>query len=208
MKKSIAVLLCVLLWVSLAGCGSGNSAPAPTQAPAASPAEESAPVSTPTPAPDPSEEPAPSEENGNGAAFSPEFTFTAPDRDGNEWTEQIFAGKKLTMINFWEPWCPPCVGEMPDLQKLSEDYADRGFQIIGVYSEQNMEQEVDELLEKSGVRYLLLRYVPEFQPFESGYVPTTVFVDGEGHVLTVNGEKLIIGSNSYEGWAAIVEGLL
>ena len=50
MKKSIAVLLCVLLWVSLAGCGSGNSAPAPTQAPAASPTEESATVSTPTPA--------------------------------------------------------------------------------------------------------------------------------------------------------------
>ena len=112
------------------------------------------------------------------------------------------------MINFWEPWCPPCVGEMPDLQKLSEKYADRGFQILGVYSEKTMESEVDELIQKSGVAYPLLRYVSDFDRFQSGYVPTTVFVDKQGHILSVNGEQLIVGSNSLEGWSAIVEGLL
>jgi hypothetical protein len=26
----------------------------------------------------------------------------------------------------------PCVGEIPDLQKINEEYADKGFSIIGV----------------------------------------------------------------------------
>ena len=100
------------------------------------------------------------------------------------------------------------MGEMPDLQKLSEKYADRGVQILGVYSEKNMESDVDELIKKSSVAYPLLRYVSEFDRFQSGYVPTTVFVDSGGHVLEINGEQLIIGSRSLEEWSAIVEGLL
>ena len=87
-------------------------------------------------------------------------------------------------------------------------YAHKGFQILGVYSEENMESEVDDLIRDAGISYPLLRYVSEFDQFQSGYVPTTVFVDEHGHVLSVDGEQLIIGSNTLEGWSAIVEGLL
>ena len=187
MKRILVFTMCVLLLASLSGCGSGNSTPEPTA----------------PPTPEPSAEPAEAE-----ADFAPDFTFSAVDRDGNEWTEQSFADHELTMINFWEPWCPPCVGEMPDLQKLSEKYADRGLQVLGVYSEKNMESEVEALIQKSGVAYPLLRYVPAFDAFQSGYVPTTVFVDSRGHVLEVSGERLVVGSRTLEEWSAVVEGLL
>ena len=203
MKRVLAVTLCLLMLAFLSGCGSGNKTPDPTAAPASEPTAAPTPEPTAAPTPKPAAEPADTE-----ADFSPDFTFSAVDRDGSEWTEQIFADHTLTMINFWEPWCPPCVGEMPDLQKLSEKYADRGMQILGVYSEENMESDVDALIEKSGVAYPLLRYVSEFDRFQSGYVPTTVFVDSGGHVLEINGELLIIGSRSLEEWSAIVEGLL
>ena len=112
------------------------------------------------------------------------------------------------MINFWEPWCGPCVGEIPDLEKLYEDYKDMGFQIIGVYSETAMEGEVDQIIRDSGVTYPILHYSSEFDKFQTGYVPTTIFVDGEGHILTVQGEDSVVGSKTYNDWAKIIEKLL
>ena len=108
------------------------------------------------------------------------------------------------MINFWEPWCPPCVGEMPELEKLYQDYSDRGFTILGVYSTDGMEEDVDAVLEQSGVSYPILHYCADFDVFQSGYVPTTVFVDAYGQLVGT----MQVGAKSYDGWAALIEELL
>ena len=59
------------------------------------------------------------------------------------------------------------------------------------------------MLERTGVRYPILRYVSEFDLFQTGYVPTTVFFDENGQIL--NG---VIGAHSYEDWAQLIEELL
>ena len=160
--------------------------------------------------------------------YAPDFSFDLTDRNGLVYDESIFAEHELTMINFWEPWCGPCVGEMPDLQALYEAYADRGLLILGVYSTGGMEDDVAQVLDRTGVQYPILFSTGGFEQFQSGYVPTTIFVDREGHVIhrelspdersafsdviQVLGEEqtsaLYIGSKSYDGWAAIVEGML
>ena len=185
----LQILTIILAALLLAGCGRDVTqdvpAPAPTEAPEPSPA-----------APEAAEE-------------DPDvFRFSTTDRDGNAWDESVFTSNVLTMINFWEPWCGPCVGEMGDLQKLQDAYASRGFQILGVYQTPGMEEDVDAVLRSTGVTYPILHYTGEFDVFQSGYVPTTVFVDGDGHVIGEGSSALYIGSNSYEGWAAIVEGML
>ncbi len=137
-------------------------------------------------------------------------TFSTVDRDGNTFDDSVFADHELTLINFWEPWCGPCVEEIPDLQTIYENYSDQGLLVIGVYSEEYMEEDVDAVLSDGGVTYPILRYTSEFDQYQSGYVPTTILVDSNGNIIDT-GESyegldstLIVGSRSYTEWEAIV----
>lgn len=130
--------------------------------------------------------------------------FKTVDCAGNTADETLLAGHRLVILNFWEPWCPPCVREMPELEKLYEAYKDRGLLILGVYSEEGMEDKVDEILADAGTSYPILRSCKDFDIFATGYVPTTVFLDGEGNALS----ELLVGSRDYAGWEELVLSVL
>ena len=142
------------------------------------------------------------------------FTFVTKDRDGNEFTESIFADHEITMINFWEPWCGPCIREMPDIQKLYENYCDLGLLVVGVYADTSYESDVDEILKSAGTTYPILLDSHDFDRFRTPYVPTTVFIDRNGHVAVPPSDaaykegEVIIGSNSYEVWESVILSLL
>lgn len=128
--------------------------------------------------------------------------FSTTDIDGNAVSFGDFSDAKLIMINFWEPWCGPCVREMPDLEKLYEEYKADGLVILGVFSTEDMEDEAREVLDSCGTSYPILRYTDEMEAFVTEYVPTTVFLDGQGNLLT---DEPIVGSNSFDGWKQVVE---
>lgn len=132
------------------------------------------------------------------------LVFEAVDREGNTWTQEDFADCKVIILNFWEPWCGPCVGEMPALEQLYQDYKDRGLLVIGVYSTDGMEDEVDLTLSDSGVTYPILRYTDAFAPLQTGYVPTTALFNGNWELLG----QPFAGAQEYDGWAALAEQML
>ena len=136
--------------------------------------------------------------------------FTTTDREGKVYDNSIFADHGLTIINFWEPWCGPCVGEIPDIEKLYENYKDEGLLVIGVYSETTMEDEVDMILQSSNVTYPVLTYSTDFDKYKSGYVPTTILVDRNGNIIDLGESSdgmdstLIVGARTYSEWEALV----
>ena len=149
---------------------------------------------TDTKAPDTTEAPAGS--TAYSGPFDPDVRFTGTDQYGNEIDENVFREHVLTMINFWEPWCGPCVGEMPELEQM---YQDRGGEllILGVYW---TEDGAAEVLSETGVTYPVILFDSVFQRYQTGYVPTTIFVDPGGHVI---GEPYV-GSRSYADWNDLV----
>ena len=54
-----------------------------------------------------------------------------PDVEGNILPFSIYSGTAL-VVNVWASWCPPCVIEMPSLQKLGDLFNPRDLRVIGV----------------------------------------------------------------------------
>ena len=140
----------------------------------------------------------------DGVPFAPEFLFDTTDLDGNPVTEQILAGYSLTILNFWEPWCGPCVNELPALQKLSEEYADKGVQVIGVFSTPDSDEEVRAILNRLGVTYPILHHCSDLDFLQTMYVPTTAIIGPAGNIV----KESFAGALDYEGWVKLVDSLL
>ena len=50
---------------------------------------------------------------------------------GGELAMQGLRGRPL-LLNFWATWCPPCVEEMPLLDRFGRDQAGAGWQVMGL----------------------------------------------------------------------------
>ena len=68
-----------------------------------------------------------------GIALPPITPIPSPIRtiDGRTLTNADVAGR-FVVLNFWAPWCPPCVREMPELDKFSRSEAGKHAIVIGL----------------------------------------------------------------------------
>ena len=190
MKKILTVLICLslifTLMAAMTGCGGDEAQVTDT---------------------DPAEEPVaePEAETEAEAQDGEVFTFSTETFSGEAFSSDDVKDAKLVMINFWEPWCGPCVGEMPDLEKVYEEHKDESFVILGVFSDTTMDDDAAKILKDAGITYPILRYTSEFDGFQTGYVPTTVFMTGEGKLVS---DEPVIGGQSYDTWNNAVKGIL
>lgn len=142
--------------------------------------------------------------SGNAESNSPQNTqsyFNATDIYGNEVTDDIVKNAKVIMLNYWEPWCGPCVNEMPDLQKLYEKYKDQGFVVVGVYSTFDMDEDAMDIVTGNNITYPILRTNDVLETLAQDYYPATYFMDGSQNLLH---DEPYIGSRSYEEWETII----
>ncbi|HNU10468.1 MAG TPA: TlpA disulfide reductase family protein [Rubrivivax sp.] len=121
--------------------------------------------------------------------------------DGGELTLSAFRGQPL-IVNFWATWCPPCLQEMPDLDRLQAAYAQSGLQIVGLAVEDAAP--VRKFLAERPVRFAIGVAGPAGVSLarrlgnDRGGLPFTVVFDGRGEL-----RHRKLGQTSYaelEGW--------
>ena len=95
---------------------------------------------------------------------------------------------KVVLVNLWSTWCPPCIEEMPVLDRLAAEYSGKGLVVVGVAGDEDP-RAVHDFLANSPVKFEVLldpggaigtRYGI------TGY-PETFFIDRQGRLS----EKLI-----------------
>ncbi len=70
--------------------------------------------------------------------------------DGKPANSQNWRGNVL-VVNFWASWCPPCVEEMPALDKIAQEYAPKNVLIVGIGIDSP--SNIREFLQKTPVSY-------------------------------------------------------
>ncbi len=107
--------------------------------------------------------------------------------DEYDWTLKSFEGELLNLesykgdvifINFWATWCPPCVEEMPDLQKLYNVYGDK---VTFLFVARDKQNRVATFLTKKGYDipvYFEHGLTPKL--FYHGSIPATYIISKNG----------------------------
>ncbi len=112
--------------------------------------------------------------------------------DDTEYKAEDYAGKTV-LIDFWATWCGPCRGEIPNVKKLYAFYHEKGFEIIGISSDRDVETlkkfiEKEEMPWKQMMRNKAL--VADGQTMGEYYgvtgIPTMILIGKDGKVITVN----------------------
>ncbi len=72
------------------------------------------------------------------------------DKEGVRYTLAELKGKWV-LVNFWAPWCPPCLQELPDLLAFQQHH--KNVQVIGVAVMYKSRKEVLDLVAKAAISY-------------------------------------------------------
>jgi thiol-disulfide isomerase/thioredoxin len=76
--------------------------------------------------------------------------FEAPE--GAPVEAAALRGRPL-VLNFWATWCPPCLREMPALDRFHRDFAPQGWQVLGLAADKP--EPVRHFLARSPVGFLI-----------------------------------------------------
>ena len=113
------------------------------------------------------------------------------DQFGNTHTLSDYKGKVI-FLNFWATWCGPCRNEMPDIQKLYDEYSAQGEDaevvILGIagpgIGQEGSAEEIADFMEENGYTYPVLMDAggEMFTRYGISAFPTTFMIDKDGNV--------------------------
>jgi len=89
-------------------------------------------------------------------------------------------------LNFWATWCPPCIAEMPDIQKLYEAYSDKA--VILAIDVGETKDTVSSFIEEKGYTFNigLDENLEIGKKYPTDGIPYTVVINGEGIITSIH----------------------
>ncbi|MEN8157558.1 MAG: TlpA disulfide reductase family protein [Bacteroidota bacterium] len=109
-----------------------------------------------------------------------DYQWTLVTEEGTPLPLQSAKGKPI-FLNFWATWCPPCVAELPEIQRAYEKHG-QSVEFLLVTSQEPAE--VNAFMEKHGYD-LPVVYAQSAAPraFTHRAIPTTYIISPEGRIV-------------------------
>jgi len=125
---------------------------------------------------------------------APNFSF--PGLDAKMVSLANYKGK-VVLLNIWATWCPPCVEEMPSMEKLYKELKGENFEILAVSIDASGAKDVAPFMQKYKLSFpALLNPKGTIKALYGAVgIPESFIINKEGIV-----EKKIIGARD---WAAL-----
>lgn len=134
---------------------------------------------------------------------APEFAFANVDT-GEEDSLANYEGK-VVIVNFWATWCAPCLDEIPDLNRLQNQYPE-DLAIISISDEDPALLKAFEDQLALDTRSRVLPFGTELpQPFTGAFVirPSSFVIDREGVV-----RRYLLGARDFDFFHGTVKPLI
>ena len=114
----------------------------------------------------------------------PASDFELLDMDEEKKKLSAYRGK-VVLLNFWATWCPPCIREMPSMERLHQQINADDFKVIAI----NQMEDIDQVFAFTGQ----LEIDPTFeilfdsksevsQAYAVRGLPTTYLIDKKGNI--------------------------
>ncbi|PKD19102.1 thioredoxin [Salegentibacter salinarum] len=111
-----------------------------------------------------------------------DFSMSLINSKGENVAMEELKGKVIFM-NLWATWCPPCVAEMPGINKLYKDIDKDKVAFVMLSIDQDFQKAID-FNEKKGYDFEIYRSNgPIPQMYSSQSIPTTYVIDARGNLV-------------------------
>ena len=105
--------------------------------------------------------------------------FDLPSIAGSKTRLSTLRGK-VVLVNFWDTTCKPCRAEYPHLQRIQDEFKDRGLAVLMISLDEDTSK-VKPFAEKYGfAARVLLKDGTIQHAYGIGAIPHTVIIDGSG----------------------------
>ena len=119
--------------------------------------------------------------------FSPPLPapgFSLPGLAGGSISLEHYRGS-FVLLNFWATWCPPCLEEMPSMERLSRRLEEHRFAVLAVSLDEEGAAAVAPFIERLEVTFAVaLDPASKVATlYGANELPTTFLIDPQGRVI-------------------------
>lgn len=109
--------------------------------------------------------------------------FKMVDLQGNQVSFESLKGK-VVFLNIWATWCPPCIAEMPNIQRLYDKVASDKIAFVMLSVDEGGMEKVKKFIDKKNYSFPVYMPASNFpQEFYSNAIPTTFIIAPDGKII-------------------------